>query len=161
MTVPNMQNTSDIDFIKKAVLSGTEMQNLPALYKKAQEIQTPMPQDTSRFNQWYSGLRQQLPYLDQNPIGGDYNYYGFYKATQNPQSGVSTQVNSNDNQIHFSDSFNNNGQRVNLKMPWHNNAWTMYADPLLQQGKINMNDIQNLNDWNAQRLGVPNQYGGW
>ena len=160
--IPMMpQQNKDIEAIKIMAVAGDEVKNLPVLYQKAVEMQTPTQQDTSGFNNWYSNLKQQMPYLPQNPIGQDYNYYGFYKASQNPNSGVSTQINPNDKQIHFSDSYNNNGQTVNLKMPWHNNAWTMYADPMLQNGTLNMNDIQSLNNWNAERLGVPQQYGGW
>ena len=155
------QQNPNITAIKTMAVGGSEMQNLPALYQKAVEIQTPTQEDASGFNNWYSNLKQQMPYLPQNPIGQDYNYYGFYKASQNPNSGVSTQINPNDNQVHFSDTYNDNGQNIPLKMPWHNNAWTMYADPMLQNGTLNMNDIQSLNNWNAQRLGVPQQYGGW
>jgi predicted RNA-binding protein with PUA-like domain len=39
------------------------------------------------------------------PESNDYDMEGFYKASQNPLSGLSASVNPNDNQMHYPDTF--------------------------------------------------------
>lgn len=158
--INNIKNP-DITAIEALATAGTEMGNNPKYRQMFEKQQTPSKKDIQAFTNWYQGIRQQMPYLQENPVGGNYNYYGFWKALMTPNSGVATGINPNDNMVHFSDTYlNKRGESMPLKAPWHPNKWTTPAWELYNKGIFTNQDLQEVNDWNAQRLGVPRNYGG-
>lgn len=67
------------------------------------DYNTKLPQmDEFQFRQWLQ--QNQVPF---NPNAGatDYDMRGFYQAAQQQQPGISTQVNPNDNRVHYPDRF--------------------------------------------------------
>lgn len=166
MFYDNINNDPHNNYVNSVIieaLAGDSLGDSTKYRKMAEQIMTPSKNDSRSFNKWYNSQGFDRPYA---PANEDYNMYGFWKASQIPNSGASTQINPNDNRIHYTDTYlNPNGQYIRLKMPWHNNAWTTPAFNLLQSGKISKEDINKLNEWNRQRLTDKykeyQQYGGW
>jgi hypothetical protein len=141
---------------------GSTLKNNPKISNIFMQSQIPSAQNKQPFENWYANLRQNNPSFPASPYNHpNYNMYGFWQGSQIPNSGASTAINPNDNRLHFSDNYvNQKGDYVQLKAPWHDNKWTTFAWPLYEQGKLNQQDIQGINDWNAKRLGKPRNEGG-
>lgn len=68
-----------------------------------QDYNTQLPQmDELQFRQW---LQQNRVPFNPDAKTTDYDMRGFYQAAQQQQPGISTQVNPNDNQLHYPDRF--------------------------------------------------------
>lgn len=98
--------------------------------------QLPM-MDELQFRQWLQQNR--VPF---NPEAGttDYDMRGFYRAAQQQQPGISTQINPNDNQLHYPDrfktplhqSFSNESQWAGRDAP----QWINDSQQALPNGRI-------------------------
>lgn len=83
------------------------------------------------------------------PISNDYNMEGFFNASQNPLSGLSSSINPNDNQMHYPDAYKlPNHQSFSTDSNYYNPK-TMPQTPSWQGGEIGGTNGQE--SWSLRR----------
>ena len=105
---------------------------LSSKYRNDNKPVFPMTNDErSDYNHWL---------IENNiPLSNDYNMEMFYKASQNPLSGLSSSVNPNDQQIHFPDRFKYPNHPSFSTDSQYYNPLTMPNTPSWQGGPIDNN----------------------